>query len=203
MYVAESIVTKADVRGTASGVMFMAFFGAVWADIGIGGLRVSGAIWLLIVAILIGTALFFSGIRMIRLSRHLPHTNQFRNASNVNKWFNIVFAAQFGLIAIAAMVTNVIGHFDWFFPVMAIIVGVHFFPLAHLFQVRAYYVTGTSLLLLAIATVILVPQEISIAGHTIDAWWTLIGLGSMLSLWITSFVMLNIGRKLLQIARYQ
>src|SRR5699024_2028974 len=81
--VRENFVTEAVVRGTASGLMFMAFFGTVWADIGIGGLRVSVAIWLMILAILIGAALFFSGIMMIRQSRHLPNINKFRNAKNV------------------------------------------------------------------------------------------------------------------------
>lgn len=203
MSVTENVVTKADVRGTASGVMFMAFFGTVWADIGIGGLRVSVAIWLMILAILIGAALFFSGIMMIRQSRHLTNTNKFRNAKNVEKWFNIVFAVEFVLIGIAAIVTNVIGHFDWFFPIMAIIVGVHFFPLAHLFQVSAYYVTGMLLCLLAIVTLLFVPSEINVRGHSIDAWWTLVGFGSMSILWITSIVILTMGRKLLHIARSQ
>src|SRR5690625_1510014 len=106
MRVEERVVTKEDVRGTASGVMFMAFFGTVWADIGIGGLQVSGAIWLLILAILIGATLFFSGIRMIRNSRNLSNTNKSRNAKNIDKWFNIVFVAEFGLIGVSAIVTN-------------------------------------------------------------------------------------------------
>ena len=199
----ERVVTKEDVRGTASGVMFMAFFGTVWANIGIGGLRISGAFSLLILAILIGTTLFFSGIRMIRNSRHLSNTNKSRNAKNIDKWFNIVFVAEFGLIGVSAIVTNVVGHFDWFFPIMAIIVGVHFFPLAYLFRVSAYYVTGTLLCLIAIVTSLFVPQEISIGGHLIDAWWTLVGLGSMSILWITSLVILTMGRKLLYIARSQ
>src|SRR5690625_309723 len=203
MSVTENVVTKADVRGTASGVMFMAFFGTVWANIGIGGLRISGAFSLLILAILIGTTLFFSGIRMIRNSRHLSNTNKSRNAKNIDKWFNIVFVAEFGLIGVSAIVTNVVGHFDWFFPIMAIIVGVHFFPLAYLFRVSAYYVTGTLLCLIAIVTSLFVPQEISIGGHLIDAWWTLVGLGSMSILWITSLVILTMGRKLLYIARSQ
>lgn len=203
MSMEENIVTKADVRDTASGVMFMAFFGTVWADIGIGGLRVSVAIWLLILAILIGAALFFSGIIMIRQSRHLPNKKTLRNAKNVDQWFNIVFTIEFVLIGVAAIVTNVIGYFDLFFPIMAIIVGVHFFPLAHLFQVSAYYVTGILLCLLAIVTLLLVPLEISIGGHFIDAWWTFVGFGSMFILWITSLVILTMGRKLLHIARSQ
>src|SRR5699024_3191024 len=86
------------------------FFGTVWADIGIGGLRVSVAIWLMILAILIGAALFFSGIMMIRQSRHLPNKKTLRNAKNVDQWFNIVFTIEFVLIGVAAIVTNVIGY---------------------------------------------------------------------------------------------
>lgn len=195
----KNVVTKADVRGTASGVMFMAFFGTVWADVGIGGLLISNAVWLLLLAILIGFGLFFSGIIMILSSRKLSNANG-GSTKNVNKWFNVVFVTEFGLIIVAAIVTNVTGHFEWFFPIMAIIVGIHFFPLAHLFQVNTYYVTGTLLCLLTIVTLLFIPFEISVGGHQINAWWTLIGLGSMLILWTTSFVILMMGRKLLHIA---
>lgn len=197
----KNVVAKADIRGTASGVMFMAFFGTVWADIGIGGLRTSNAIWLLILVVLIGATLFYLGIRMIRRSRNLTYSGQSRNTKNINKWFNIIFVTEFGLIATVAIITNVIERFDLFFPIMAIIVGLHFFPLAHLFQVNVYYLTGALLCLLAIVTLLFVPLEINIAGHRIDAWWTFLGLGSMLILWITSLVILTMGYKLLRIAQ--
>lgn len=106
------MVTKADVRGTASCVMFMAFFGTIWANIGIGGLRVTAEIWLLMLAILIGAALFLSGIMMIRRSRDLPNSNRNRDTKNIDKWFNIICIAEFGLIGINAIVTNIIGHFE-------------------------------------------------------------------------------------------
>jgi hypothetical protein len=202
MRVSKSVISRAEIRGTASGVMFMAFFGTVWADVGIGGLQGLGSIWLLILAIFIGAALFFSGIALIRSSRNLNSTNA-RGSKNVDKWFNIVFATEFVLIIIAAIICNTVGHFDWFFPIMAIIVGVHFLPLAYLFQVRAYYVTGTLLCLLAIVTLLFVPLKISLGQHQINTWWTLVGLGSMLILWITSLVILSVGRRLLRMARNQ
>ncbi len=200
----ESVISRADIRGTASGVMFMAFFGTVWADVGIGGLQGLGSIWLLILAIFIGATLFFSGIALIRSSRNLDSTNTHGSKNvNVNKWFNIVFATEFLLIIIAAIICITVGHFDWFFPIMAIIVGVHFFPLAYLFQVKAYYVTGTLLCLLAIVTLLFVPLRSSLGQHQINTWWTLVGLGSMLILWITSLVILSVGRRLLRMARDQ
>src|SRR5699024_4893407 len=163
--------------------MFMAFFGTVWADISIGGLRFSGAIWLLILAILIGTVLFFSGIRVIKNSRNLSHASKLRNTKNVDKWFNINLAAQFALIVMAVSVTDAVEHFDWFFTIIAIIVVCRFFPLAHLFQVSTYYVTGYIRCLLAIVTLLFVPKDMSISVHPLDAWWTWIGFGDMLILW--------------------
>ncbi|QQK76951.1 hypothetical protein HUG15_16145 [Salicibibacter cibarius] len=195
----QTVVSKADVRGTASGVMFMAFFGTVWANVGIGGLQASASIWLLILAVVIGAVLFFSGMALIRGSRNLSNTNA-RRSKNVDKWFNIIFVTEFALIIFAAIVCNAIGHFDLFFPIMAIIVGVHFLPLAYLFQVRIYYMTGTLLCLLAIGTVLFVPLEVSLGQHQINTWWSLVGFGSMLILWITSVVILTIGRRLLRIA---
>lgn len=200
MGVSQTVVSKADVRGTASGVMFMAFFGTVWADVGIGGLQVSGSIWLLILAVMIGASLFFSGIALIRGSRNLPNTNA-RSSKNVDKWFHIVFAMEFALIIIAAIVCHAIGQFDWFFPMMALIVGAHFFPLAYLFQVRAYYVTGTLLCLLAIVTVSFVPVKVGLGQLQINTWWSFVGFGSMLILWVTSIVILRVGRRLLGMAR--
>nr|WP_246476414.1 hypothetical protein [Salicibibacter cibi] len=195
-----TVVSKADVRGTASGVMFMAFFGTVWANVGIGGLQESASIWILILAILIGTVLFCSGISLIKGSRNLSNTNV-HSSKNVDKWFNIIIAAEFVLIIIAAFVCNAIGQFDWFFPIMAIIVGIHFLPLAYLFQVKTYYITGTLLCLLAIGTVLFVPLEVSLGQHQVNTWWSLVGFGSMLILWITSVVIVLTGRRLLRIAR--
>jgi hypothetical protein len=49
---------------------------------------------------------------------------------DTGRWFGIVFALEGVSIAIASVICNTTGHFDLLFPVMAIIVGVHFFPLA-------------------------------------------------------------------------
>ncbi len=42
-----STIPGVAVRGVASGVLFMAFFGTLWAGIGIGGLQGWGGLWLL------------------------------------------------------------------------------------------------------------------------------------------------------------
>ena len=50
------------VRGIDSGVLFLAFFGALWASIGINGLQGLEEPRLQIVMLLIGVALFVAGV---------------------------------------------------------------------------------------------------------------------------------------------
>lgn len=78
-----------------------------------------------------------------------------------------------------------------------------FFSVSLSFSCKYVLCDRGTLCLLAIVTLLFIPNEINIFGHFIDVWWTLIGFGSMSILWITSLVMLFTGRKILHIARRQ
>ena len=67
----QTIIPRAAVRGTASGVIFMAFFGTLWAGIGIRGLQGWGYLWLLILSMLVGVVLLVGGIVLIMKSKRL------------------------------------------------------------------------------------------------------------------------------------
>ncbi len=181
-----STIPGAAVRGVASGVLFMAFFGTLWANIGLGGLQGWGTPWLTIVTILAGVALLLGGISLFLASRRL--SNQVSEADarrwrRMGIWFGVVFATEGILIWIASAICNAINRFDLFFPIMAIIVGVHFFPLAALFQVKAHYVVGALLCLLAIITLLVIPENITLGTQQITAQWVVLGFGAALILW--------------------
>src|SRR5699024_10779879 len=147
------MISRADVRGTAVGVLFMAFFGTMWAYAGIMGLQGSGSPWLLVASLIIGTLLFIGACQLIFASREIP--NQVPNADarynkNIGICFNIIFIAEVLIIVISIAVCNIIGYTELIPLVIAIIVGIHFLPLAYLFQVRIYYFTGALLCLLPI-----------------------------------------------------
>ena len=65
----QTIIPRAAVQGTATGVLFMAFFGTLWAGIGVGGLEGWGFAWLLTLSLLIGVALLLAGLLLIRAAR--------------------------------------------------------------------------------------------------------------------------------------
>jgi hypothetical protein len=188
------VIPRAAVRGTAIGVLFMAFFGTLWAGIGIGGLQGAGMPWTLIVFVA-SAFLLVCGIALLRSAKRLPAgmtPEDARRGKRIWKWFGIVFGLEGAMIGAASGICGATDHFELFFPIMAIIVGAHFFPLAPLFQVRLYYGTGALLCLLGAATLLFVPEEASYDGHQIVVWWTVVGFGSALILWGTGlFVWLN------------
>ncbi|MGG3928042.1 hypothetical protein ABET51_18935 [Metabacillus fastidiosus] len=111
-------IPSAAVRGTASGVFFMAFFGTLWAYTGIMGLQGWGVPLLLVIAVAIGIALFIGGVSLIRASREL--TNQvsktdLRRGKRTRFWFNIIFAAEGLAIAITIIVSNATRHSELYY----------------------------------------------------------------------------------------
>ncbi|MFY0519833.1 DUF7010 family protein [Lysinibacillus sp. UGB7] len=192
-------IPDAAVRGTASGVFFMAFFGTLWAYTGIMGLQGWGVPLLLVAAVAIGIALFIGGVSLLRASGEL--TNQvsktaLRHGKRTRFWFNIIFAAEGLAIAITIAVSNATRHPELIPVVIAIIVGVHFLPLAPLFQIRLYYFTGTFLCLLAIITWLFVPTKVTLGEHQINAFMSVVGFGSALILWGTGLAIWLMGRRL-------
>ena len=195
-----STVPGIAVRGVASGVLFMAFFGTLWASIGVGGLQGWGGPWLSILVLLVGIGLLLGGVLLLLASRRLPNIvaeDGAQQGRRIGKWFGIIFATEGILIAVASVICNAINRFDLFFPIMAIIVGIHFLPLASLFGVKPYYVVGTLLCLLAIITLFFVPERAELSGQQITVQWVVLGFGAALILWAVGLGLWLLGRRLL------
>lgn len=175
---------RAALRGFATGTIFMAFFGTLWASIGVGGLAGRAAPWPLVAALLIGVTLLAGGIALWRGAGRL-RDEPLAGGDAVGRQFGLVFALEGVAIAIASVACNATGHFALFFPIMAIIVGVHFLPLARLFDVAPYYAVGVLLCLLGIVGLVAVPVETTLAGHAIMARWLVVGGGCAAILWGT------------------
>lgn len=192
-------ITASALRGMASGVIFMAVFGTLWAYTEIMGLEGFGGPLLLLTAVTIGIARISSGVSLIRATREL--TNQvskedLRRGKRRRVWINVIFAAEGLAIAITIAVSNVTRHTELIPVIIAIIVGVHFLPLASLFHVKLYYVTGALLCLLAISILLFLPAKISLGEHQVNTFMSVVGFGSALILWGTSLAIWLMGRSL-------
>lgn len=200
----QSTIPRSAIRGTASGVIFMAFFGTLWSGIGIRGVQGWGSFGFIILSLCIGILLFISAIRLIRNSNELSNELIKKDGARwkrTNRWFGIIFSLEGLLIAFAAIICVSTNHLHLFVPIMALIVGAHFFPLAYLFQVRLYYITGTLLCLLATIVMLNFPMKIIIGDHQIMAWWVSVGFGSALILWGTGLIICFKGFRMLSMVQ--
>ncbi|MFD1412843.1 hypothetical protein [Oceanobacillus jeddahense] len=192
-------ISKDEVRGPAVGVLFMAFFGTMWAYVGIMGLHGWGNPWVLIASLAVGVALFIGGCLLIFASRELSNQAPYVNGKerkNIGFRFNVIFVAEGLAILIAIAVCNVTGHAEFIPLVIALIVGIHFIPLAYLFQVRIYYFTGMLLCILPVITWLFFPVNLTLMNHQIDAYMFIVGFGSALILWGTSLRIWLMGKRL-------
>ncbi|MBP1964598.1 DUF7010 family protein [Paenibacillus aceris] len=194
-----SPIPRGAVRGAAWGVLFMAFFGTLWASIGIGGLQGWGSPWVLIAAIIMGLTLLACGISLFASAQHLSNQTTEADARRWKRarlWFGLIFTIEGAAIGAASAICSATDRFGLFFPVMAIIVGVHFIPLSTLFQVKTHYVTGLLLCLLAIFTLLFFPERVMLEGRQIITWWLAVGFGSALILWGTGLSIWIAGQRM-------
>ncbi|MFC4779411.1 DUF7010 family protein [Paenibacillus sp. GCM10023252] len=194
------------VRGTASGVLFMGGFGTLWSYTGVMGLQGWGSPWLMIIALLVGVTLIAGGITLIRASRQLSDRGPVAGPmadKRMRLKFNLIFAAEGIAIAVTVAICNATKHPELIPLIAAAIVGLHFLPLAPLFKVNLYYYTGILLCILPLLTWLLVPEMLTLGENDINAYMTIVGLGSALILWGTGLSIWMLGRALLGRARHE
>jgi hypothetical protein len=115
-------------------MMFLGFFGTWWTIAGCLGF--SGGSMPVVAAALIGLSIFLGGLYLSYSSVQLRHEEQPSEAWQPARAraFRNINIAQWVAIAALNVALNVIGHTEWLFPGIMMIVGLHFFPLARLFS---------------------------------------------------------------------
>lgn len=170
----------------ATGAINMAIFGAVWTAAGSGGLAGASGVILLVVGWSIAAVLGVGALWLRRGARAFPDdVSPQAQADQRNRLriFNSVFVLEFAAIAIAVFALLQFGMGSLIPSVVTLIVGIHFFPLARLFKVRAYHLTGALLCTLALTSLLLAP----------GARLAVVGMGSATTLFATAAYLLYFG----------
>ncbi len=97
------------------------------------------------------------------------------------------------MIALAIVLLGRAQHGELIPLVIALIVGIHFIPLASIFHVPAYSWTGITMSLLAAIALAFIFWDRTLGGPFV--WDVIIGLGSALILWLTALYMLSTRRQ--------
>lgn len=188
-------------QGAASGTFFLTFFGAYWGFTSAVFLRGTFQIIAFLLIGLVTLAFISIGVILLRQARSLPEepssVDRARGRSIVTG-FGIIFGLEIVLIALASTLLSIFPLSRFIAPTTALIVGLHFIPLARLFQVNVGYVTGTLLCLLALIALAALLFGVPLAGTSPYNWSLFVGIGATLVLWLTDLLMIRFGWKSMQ-----
>ncbi|WP_433544194.1 hypothetical protein ACQPZG_03115 (plasmid) [Streptomyces sp. CA-294286] len=161
--------------GTRSSGMILTFFGTLWWLVGAlvldGGVRTA--------ALLAGAVAAVS--LLVLAARRLDGTGgreAYERGARTFMWSNV---GQGAGIAVVVVVGNLTGASSWIPALIAVVVGVHFFPLARPFGRPEYRWTGA--LLLCVGAVCC---AVALAGAPQSTVQTAAGLGCAGVLWATT-----------------
>jgi hypothetical protein len=180
-------VTPSELRGRGTGIVVCAIFAALWTNWAAPMLSESALCkWsaALAVAVLSGT-LLFAGVATIREGRRLSRATATREAGprGMRRQFVVVLAWEILALNVAAYL--LIGHqmVQYLAPAVALVVGLHFLPLAKIFRAPHYYATATAMTLAGIAAAMAIAT--GNAAVTTDG---ILDLACAIALWGTGFV---------------
>jgi hypothetical protein len=175
--------------GMIVGAAVLLFFGAVWLLVGLYTGRYSPG-WLRTALLLAGLALAASiGVLTSRASHptHIapqPKAEQTTAGRQMGSRFGLIVGVEGTAIMLVVLLLNATHHSDYIVCAIAMIVGLHFLPLASLFGAFVYYATGLLGCVIGIAGCF-VPQPV--------LRQRVVGLSFGLLLWTTAAVIVAQG----------
>jgi hypothetical protein len=140
----DSLSSADAIIGTGRGALISAMFGSGWLGWGLGTAKAYNGI----VAPIFGFATLFllgCSIYLIRKGHRLRKESPATGAvakSSVRKWFLLLTLAEVIAIALVAIVANQLHRDDLAADWCAMVVGLHFLPLAKIFRAPRYIVLG-------------------------------------------------------------
>ncbi|MEZ2347707.1 hypothetical protein [Terriglobus sp. RCC_193] len=168
-------------KGRVIGALICGFFGAIWMfeAVYLGGM--ARPVWLPLIWIATLGFIIWPVVRLRSFSPQPRSSAEGERWASVSKTYWGIVAIEWGLCAGAA---NWLGHTHRYqlIPVfLGAIIGIHFLPLAKLFRVPIYYVTGFVMTFGVLATVLIPnPHVRNIAAYSVNG----------LTLWATAAVIL-------------
>jgi len=152
----------------AIGAIIVVSFAVVWIAAGASQLDRRWFVTLLALAILISGAIIFAAIR-IPFGRHSAGFN--------GRIYGIFVMLEFIAIFIAVIFLNRTGRTEYLMPVMALIVGAHFFGMVPALRSNDFWWVGGVMCALPLATMSILPQKV---------WSPVVGIGCAMILWLSA-----------------
>jgi MFS family permease len=190
----DSIKLAKEIKGAADGLSFMILFTFIWTIIAVAALdkwsfRLTGIIFIVLIISFIINYLKFN--KTIKLSGiKLPEEENPEDKKQA-KWFIIIFITEGVLILVTLNILVNLNMAQYFMPCFALIVGLHFYPLARLFKRTIHYYVAAWIILISIIGIVLTQNQ-SMPQNLIAAF---IGFGCASGTSMLGMYMIYYGRK--------
>lgn len=156
-----------------TGIIILNVFAAIWVVLGLVFMQAPS--WMLVGPVLLSLGLVGWSWKKREMASNQGEAESRRIGRLVGLWSGAEGLA----ILLAAIILGNLGKFSLFTPVLSVIVGAHFFPLARGIPMRLYYLTGGLLMVLGTGAMP-TPYPFS---------WVITGIGAALVLWLTVLVL--------------
>jgi hypothetical protein len=173
------------------GAVVFTLLGSVWAIFGVWSLGSKAEPLVTIILVLPIVLLLIFSINAFRKVLRLPpdalSSEMRERISRVKRGFGIINVAQGVAIGVTFTLGFRLRHPEYIPPVVAFIVGLHFFALAPILRMRFDYIIGLLLCLLALVTIFMLPLYANVddaSQERIFLWGVVIGIGSAIALWL-------------------
>jgi hypothetical protein len=172
-------VPRVAIKGIAFGILLMALFTVIW--LGIASSALSGIYYWLCLGVLLTVLVSFvvyATLLLIR-SKEFPPTKKEDKAegSRMQIWYGIIFGLEGLLIGATCGILSAKGLDDYIVPSIALIVGIHFYPMVAVFHRKFDYLTGTWTTAIAMATIFMEARKII----SVPQAFFMVGLGTAIA----------------------
>lgn len=188
-------VPREAITGIATGLMLMALFTTIWACIANAGLQGKDYHAVLLLFCILAVVFVINSVQLFsEAKKFLPSTSEsdIVEKKKSGMWFGIIFGAEGLLIAVAVNVVINIGHPELTIPTIALVVGLHFYPMAKIFKRKIDYYLATWTTLIAIAGIVLSLNKTFTEQNT----FAFVGIGTAIATSCYGLYMIYKGKRL-------
>ena len=169
--------------GRTAGMVMMTIFGAIWWMAGSGTMDMPCRTAALIAGAAVTVALLVYARRQNASATKEPPPGV--DGATVMRQFNLVGMAEGLAILVVVIACVATGYPQLIAALVCLVVGVHFLPLAGVFHVPLYRITGGVLVVVAVVTLVA-----GAAGSwSDDAWLAVPAIAAAIVLWLTAAVL--------------
>lgn len=192
-----STIPKIVIQSIAGGLLLMALFTVAWSGIASGNVTGLNKYLILVLFSLISIVFIAYAVYYFKMAKKFPklQTDEDKaKGKRMGMWYGIIFGVEGILIPIAVGICLFLNHGDLILPAMALVIGLHFYPMAKVFNRTIDYYLATWTCLVAISAFAIILKGIALPFSV----YTFLGIGVAITTCSYGFYMIAEGNKMLK-----